>query len=63
MPNHRDRYYDIRLRRPGFTWMAFSSDQITPIGRGDARTKENARSAAIACIDEVLDQPAPESRT
>ena len=63
MPTHRDCYYNIRPRRPRFTWMAFSSDQITPIGRGDTRTNENARSVAIACIDEVLDQPAPESRT
>ena len=62
MPIHRDRYYDIRPRRPGFTWMAFSYDQITPIGRGDTRTKEEARAAAIARIDVVLDRPAPASR-
>ena len=58
MPTHRDRYYDIRPRRPGFTWMAFSSDQVTPIGRGDAKTKQEARAAAIARIDQALDRPA-----
>ncbi len=62
MPSHRARYYDIRPRRSGFTWMAFSSDQITPIGRGDGRTKEEAKAAAIARIDEALDHPAPASR-
>lgn len=51
MPFHLSRYYDIRPKRPGFQWIAFDQDRITPVGRGEKTTKVEAERAAVACIE------------
>jgi hypothetical protein len=51
MPTYRGHYYDIRPRRPGWTWSAFDFDGVTPIARGEARTKGAAETAAMSAID------------
>lgn len=50
MPNHLGHYYDLRPRRPGWSWSAFDIDRITPIGRGEEDTKSAAERAATSCI-------------
>lgn len=57
MPTYLDRYYDVRPKRPGWLWMAFALDRITPIGRGEASTKSEAVQAAESCIAEALGRP------
>jgi hypothetical protein len=51
MPTYRGHYYDVRPRRPGWSWSAFELDGVTPIGRGDADTKREAESAAMSAIE------------
>ena len=52
MPSHRNHHYDVRPRRPGWSWSAYDLDRITPIGRGDEDTKAAAERAAMSCIEE-----------
>lgn len=51
MPDYRGHYYDLRPRRPGWSWTAFDRDRITLIGRGDEDTKSAADTAATRCIE------------
>jgi hypothetical protein len=51
MPTHRGHHYDLRPRRPGWSWSAYDLDRITPIGRGDADTKAAAERAARSYIE------------
>lgn len=51
MPSHRGHYFDVRPRRPGWSWSAFELDGVTPIGRGEADTKRAAETAAISAIE------------
>jgi hypothetical protein len=51
MPTYRGHYYDVRPRRPGWSWSAFELDGVTPLGRGDADTKRDAETAAMSAID------------
>ena len=51
MPSYRGHYYDLRPRRPGWSWSAFDTDRITPIGRGEAKTKAAAEREATSCIE------------
>ena len=50
MPILNGHAYDIRPRRPGWSWSAFDLDKITPIGRGVADTKAEAEAAVTACV-------------
>lgn len=51
MPSYCGHYYDLRPRRPGWSWSAFDTDRITPIGRGEAVTKAAAEREATTCIE------------
>lgn len=51
MPTYRRHYYDVRPRRPGWSWSAFDVDGVTPLGRGEADTKSLAERAATSCIE------------
>lgn len=62
MPTFADRYYDIRPKRPGWAWMAFALDRITPIGRGEVDTKAEAERAAKDCILTATSREAAELR-
>lgn len=51
MPTYRGHYYDVRPRRPGWSWSAFERDGVTPLGRGDADTEHAAKLEAMAAIE------------
>jgi hypothetical protein len=53
MPAFLNRDYDVRPKRPGWRWMAFALDRVTPIGRGETDTKVEAERAARSCIAEA----------
>ena len=55
MPTYRGHYYDVRPRRPGWSWSAFELDGVMPIGRGEADTKRDAESAAMSAIERELE--------
>ena len=61
MPTYLDRYYDVRPKRPGWLWMAFALDRITPIGRGETTTKSEAEQLAKDCIAGALGRPLAEA--
>lgn len=54
MPTYRGHYYDLRPRRPGWTWSTFELDGVTPRGRGEADTKRAAEAAAMSAIESEL---------
>lgn len=51
VPRHLAYFYEARPLKPGYRWMAFDLDNITPIGRDEARTVGAAEAAARACIE------------
>jgi len=63
MPTYLGYYYDVRPRRPGWSWSAFDLDQVTPVGLGEARTKVAAERAASACISNHRENAAYCERT
>lgn len=50
MPTYLDHYFDLRPRRPGWSWSAYERDKITPLGMGRTDTKVEAEDAARSCI-------------
>lgn len=50
MPTYLDHYFDVRPRRPGWSWSAYERDKITPLGMGRTDTKGEAEDAARTCI-------------
>jgi hypothetical protein len=55
MPTYRGHYYDLRPRRPGWSWSAFELDRVTPLGRGQADTKSAAEAAAMSAIESEIE--------
>ena len=60
MPAFLDGYYDIHPKAFRWLWVAFASDRITLIGRGEADTAQEAERQAQACVNEAAaSRPAP----
>jgi hypothetical protein len=63
MSKYRGHYYDLRPRRPGWSWCAFELDGVAPIARGEAGTKREAETAAMSAIDTELEAGSDDDQT